>query len=360
MDGRTERRRSFIINAVYFILIFGIGFLLFKYAVPYILPFIIGFAIAFMLKPIVRFLSTKLRLNQRFCGAVVILLAYSLLALALWFLGARLISALTDLFGNAEQYFDIYIAPLLEKLNSFTVETISVLSPDLAPQANDLFQGVIQSLQSGIVSLSGNVVGSLANIGAKIPGFLVAFAFTIMSSIFISMDYNQFTSFLLRQLPKRWRDMAFEVKGYFVGTILRYLRAYLILMIITFVELSIGFGIIGIGNPIGVAAIIALCDALPVLGTGGIVIPWILLELLKGNYQLVIGLTVVYIIVTVVRNFIEPKVIGQQLGLHPIVTLVSIYIGFKLIGVAGMILFPIFVQIIVSLNDSGSLRLWKT
>ena len=72
MDGRTERRRSFIINAVYFILIFGIGFLLFKYAVPYVLPFIIGFAIAFMLKPIVRFLSTKLRLNHRFCGEMCI------------------------------------------------------------------------------------------------------------------------------------------------------------------------------------------------------------------------------------------------------------------------------------------------
>lgn len=359
MDERTGRRRAFLINAAYYILILGIGFLVLKYAVPYVLPFIIGFAIAFMLKPIVRFLSSKLHLNPRFCGAVVILFTYALLALALWFLGARLISALQDLFGNAEQYFDSYIAPILEKLNSFTVDTVAVISPDLAPQANDLFREVMQSLQSGIISLSGNVVGSIANIGAKVPGFLVAFAFTIMSSIFISMDYTQFTSFLLRQLPKRWRDMVFEIKGYFVGTILRYIRAYIILMMITFAELSVGFGVIGISNPIGVAAIIALCDALPVLGTGGIVIPWILLELLKGNYQLVIGLTVVYIIVTVVRNFIEPKVIGQQLGLHPIVTLVSIYVGFKLIGVAGMIVLPIVVQIIVSLNESGTLRLWK-
>ena len=138
--------------------------------------------------------------------------------------------------------------------------------------------------------------------------------------------------------------MAFEVKGYFVGTILRYLRAYLILMIITFVELSIGFGVIGIGNPIGVAAIIALCDALPVLGTGGIVIPWILLELLKGNYQLVISLTVVFIIVTLVRNIIEPRIVGSQLGLHPVATITAMYLGLRTAGFPGMIAAPLLVM----------------
>lgn len=359
MEKRMERQCRCLVNIAYYLVVMGIVLVLVRYALPFLWPFLVGFAIAFLLQPLCRWLSRKTGLGKKFCGALVIAVAYGVLLGLLWFLGARLLSAAQSIFSQLVDTFDLYVRPILERINRWTVESIALVSPTLAPEAGNWMDGVLEGLTSAIAQLSGSAVSCIANVGVKIPGFLASLSFAVMSSIFISMDYDRVARFLVRQFPKRFQPVILEAKRYSSGTILQYLRAYLILMGITFVELSVGFAVIGIANPIGVSAIISLCDALPVLGTGGIVIPWILIELLKGNYSLVIGLTVVYIIVTVVRSLIEPKVIGKQLGLHPLVTLLSIYVGMKVAGIGGMILFPMAMQVISSLHRSGSLRLWK-
>ena len=124
-------------------------------------------------------------------------------------------------------------------------------------------------------------------------------------------------------------------------------------MLITFVELSIGLSVLGVRNAIPIAFGISMFDILPVLGTGGIVLPLAVFSLLTKNYFLGIGLLVLYAAVTIIRNFIEPKIIGDQLGLNPIVTIISIYLGFVWIGVGGMILMPITVQILLTLHRKG-------
>ena len=109
----------------------------------------------------------------------------------------------------------------------------------------------------------------------------------------------------------------------------------------------------------GLAALIALFDALPLLGTGGIMIPWVIIELLGQNYSLALGLAILYAVVTVIRNLIEPKVVGDQLGLNPVVSLVAIYLGYRVLGVIGMVLFPILVQLLILLHKHGMIRLYR-
>ena len=130
-------------------------------------------------------------------------------------------------------------------------------------------------------------------------------------------------------------------------------------MSITFVELSVGLKMIGLKHAVMIAFIISVFDILPVLGTGGIMIPWAIAAAVAGRYTLAIELAVIYLVITVIRNIIEPKIVGSQLGLHPVVTLASMFVGVQLIGVAGLFGFPILLSLLRYLNKNGTVNLFK-
>lgn len=146
----------------------------------------------------------------------------------------------------------------------------------------------------------------------------------------------------------------------FQGTIANMLKGYISIMFITFVELSVGLTVLQAPNSILLAALIAVVDILPVLGTGTVLIPWSLISLITGDTFLGIGLIILYVVILIVRNIIEPKFIGKRIGLKPLVTLVSMYLGMKLAGVAGMFIFPLVVAFLKNLHDAGIINTWKT
>src|SRR5699024_9383370 len=121
-----------------------------------------------------------------------------------------------------------------------------------------------------------------------------------------------------------------------------------------FVELAIGLSIIGVDRAVLIALGIAVFDILPVLGTGGIMLPWAAIRALAGDYRMAISLFVVYLIITVIRNIIEPKIVGQQIGLHPVVTLISMFVGLQLFGAVGLFGLPITLSLLRNLNDNGT------
>ena len=130
-------------------------------------------------------------------------------------------------------------------------------------------------------------------------------------------------------------------------------------MTITFVELAVGLTVIGVENSVLIAFLIALFDILPVLGTGGIMIPWTILTALQGDYALALGLLLVYLFVTVVRNILEPKIVGGQIGVHPVVTLAGMFVGAQLFGVLGLFGFPIGLSLLRHLNESGAIKVFR-
>ena len=135
------------------------------------------------------------------------------------------------------------------------------------------------------------------------------------------------------------------------------LKGYILLMLITFTELTIGLLLIGQSNAILLAAIICVIDILPVLGTGAVVIPWALISLFTGNILEAIGLILMYIVITIIRNFLEPKVIGNQVGLHPLITLLSMFCGLRLLGFVGLFGFPLTLIVLNDLYKRGKLNL---
>ncbi|MCL2856361.1 MAG: sporulation integral membrane protein YtvI [Oscillospiraceae bacterium] len=357
MDEKIRSRQTFIINTAYFALVAALFYLAARFLVPWLLPLILGYVIAILLGPAVRFLRRRAGLGPKLSGAVVVILAYALIGLLLTWGGLLALTQIGRLFAGLPYFYENTIEPGIRAISLYFSNAFGDYIPGLGDE--DALAITLQDFQSALLAISTGVLGFLGALGANIPGFLLAFFFTIMSSLIISMNYGQVTGFLSRQIPEKYRSLISRVRSDAQRTLGNYFVAYLKIMCVTFVELAVGLTILGVSGAPLIALGIAVFDFFPVLGTGGIMIPWIVLEILRGDFTLAIGLGVLYAIVSVVRGFIEPKIVGGQLGQHPLVTLCAIYAGFRVMGLMGMVFFPILAQILVGLHRSGVLRLWK-
>jgi len=358
MNETIRSRQTFIINTAYFALVAALFYLAARFLLPLLLPLVMGYAIAVLFKPAVSSLARWAGIGQKLAGAAVVVLAYAVIGLMLAWGGSWIITQVGRLFAGLPYFYEHTIEPGITAINRYLYNTFGALFPGLGN--DEALALTLQDFQSALLAVSTGVLGFLGTLGANIPGFLLAFFFTIMSSLIISMNYDHVSGFLDRQIPGKYRSLLSRVKGDTQKTLGNYFVAYLKIMCVTFVELTIGLTILGVSGAPLIALGIALFDFVPVLGTGGIMIPWILLEILRQNFTLAIGLTVLYAIVSVVRGFIEPRIVGGQLGQHPLVTLCAIYAGFRVMGFWGMVLFPIAAQILVSLHRSGVLKLWRS
>ncbi len=357
--NKTEKRRKFIINFVYLVVILCLAYLFLEYVIGWVMPFFLGFLIALALRPLIQNVARITKISKRVTAFVLVLLCYGLLGFLLWNLGSHLFQDVKVFFLNLPEFYTNEILPFFGTANQGLLNFARGFSPEFAEQINDMLSNFLTSMQSYLVGISTNALSALAGASAKLPLFLISLIFTILSSLYISMDYDKVIVFLKKQLPEKGNTLIGEIRDYLKTTIKGYLNAYCILLCLTFVELSVGFLALRINNPFGIAAITAIADILPVVGTGTILLPWAVISLFQQRVYLAIGLGLLYLIITAVRHFVEPKVIGDQLGLHPIVSLLCIYLGFIWFGVWGAILFPVTMTILVQLHKQGKIHLWK-
>lgn len=354
-----DKKKDFIINVIYLSIITAIIYVTIKYALGWFLPFVIGFGIAFMLKPLINFITKKLKLNRKLVAGITVLIFYTTVGALFTLLIVKISLALKDVFIKLPSIYINNIEPVLIQIPNNINNILIKLDPTLTSAIQEMISSLVTSIGTIISSISSGVVGFISSTVSIVPSFFVVLIFTIISSFFFAMDYVNITRFISRQFSKKSSNIIFEIKNYIVGTLFRLVKAYTILITITFVELAVGLSILRVENAVSVALIIACVDILPVLGTGGIVIPWIFIELFKRNIPLAIGLTIVYVFVTIVRNILEPKIVGEQIGLHPIIMLICMFAGVKLFGFIGLFVLPIIVIILKNLNDSGKINILK-
>lgn len=355
----VEKKREFIINTIFLLIIGAIIYITIKYAFGWFLPFVIGFGIAFMLKPLINLITKKLKINRKIVAGITVLVFYATVGALFTLIVVKVFIALKEVFAKLPGVYMNSIEPFFYQLSSNVDDWVIKLDPTLVQTIRDIISSIAESLGTIVSSISSGVVSFVSSTLSMVPSFFIMLIFTIISSFFIAMDYVKITGFITKQFSPKMRSIFFEVKDYIVGTLFKFVKAYSIIISITFIELSIGLSILRIENAITIALLIACVDILPVLGTGGIVIPWIFIELFKGNVPLAIGLTILYVTITVVRNIIEPKIVGQQVGLHPIIMLVCIFIGARLFGFLGVFALPIIVIILKNLNDTGKIKILK-
>ena len=359
MKIEIEKKRSFIINFAYFLIIAAIVFALVKYALPLLAPFVIAFIVAALLQKPARFMARKLPIKKKLAGLLSAILFFAVVVLLGWLGGGGIISGIQHLLVNLPEFYNKTVEPLVMDIFN-KLETMEIWNDmHLMDILQDLETQLMDALAGIATSISGKAVALVSGLATSLPGLFIKLVLFIIATVFISMDYDVLMDFCLDQMGEKTKSLFFEVKEYIVGTLFVVIRSYLLIMSITFIELSIGLTIIGINNSILIALCIAIFDILPVLGTGGIMIPWTVINLVLGNFKLAAGLAIIYVIVTIIRNIIEPKIVGSQLGLHPIVTLSSMFAGAQLLGAIGLFGFPITLSLLVHLNNKGVISIFR-
>lgn len=354
-----ENQKEFIVKAVYWIIVTGLVYAAIQYALPMLTPFIMGFLVAYMLKPLVEFVDAKSKLNRKAVSILILLLFYGITGALCFLLGARLLISLKDLVFQLPDFYLLKVQPAFIQLFRNFAGLVQHVDPGLQTGMETLTESISQSFSSLISSLSALVMEGITNAASSVPVFLVGFVFAIVASVFFTIDYHPIKAFFSRQLSQKRLRMLHNIKINVLDTLLKYAKAYGMLMFLTFIELSIGFMLLRLNNAILLALLIALVDILPVLGTGGVLVPWILIEFIVGNAGFAVKLLILYLIVTGVRNVLEPKVVGEQIGLHPLLTLVCMFIGAQLFGILGLLGLPIAMTIFKKLNDEGSIHVIK-
>ena len=356
---QIEKMRAFIIRVLFYCIILGLAYAVLKYALPFLMPFLVAFLIAFILKPVINWVTQKTKLGRKPVSVLLLIAFYVLAAALITVLGTRLVIFCRDIFYALPQVYDTVVAPALNSLQDTLENWVMALNPTLTDFVESAGNSLSSSLSSMVTAISTGALSAVTNVAGSVPSFLVKFIITIVASFFFVSDYYAITSFLARQLPQKARDMLFKVKEKGVDVIFKFGRAYAILLSITFVELLIGFSLLRVDYALLIALLTAIVDILPVLGTGTVLIPWAAAMLILGNFPLGIGLLILYAIITVVRQLLEPRVVGKQIGLYPLVTLVCMFVGTYLFGFVGLFGLPIIATVLVQLNQSGDIHLFK-
>ena len=238
------------------------------------------------------------------------------------------------------------INALLLKIDNLVHDSDSTLMSWLYSMKDTL----ISSLQPKVVQLSTSVVTGLVS---NVPSFVVKVIISIVATYFFALDYDN----IRRAVTSRMSESVYEKSSAAFrslrSTIGQYARAYSLILLITFAELTVGLLCAGVKHFVLIALGIAIFDILPILGSSMIMLPWSIITLLRGNYQQGIILFIVYLVVVIARQFIEPKIVGDRVGMHPLVTLVTMYVGLKLFGGVGMLALPVACAVLMQLELAG-------
>ncbi|TDW26052.1 sporulation integral membrane protein YtvI [Breznakia blatticola] len=356
---KTEKQRAFIIKMAYIAIIIGLIIFAFRYVLSWVLPFVLGLLVAAIMQKPVRYLAKKIKLPSKVITILCVALFYVFIGGAILLISIQLGSSLTELFRSFPDYYASTIQPAIDTLFNSIYKLVNGISPDIASNVEDLNNQVITILKDAIPTVSKQGIDIATSFVMFVPGFLIGLLMMIISSFFIAIDFDRMAEFFMLQFNDNQKVVVRKVKSFAVGTLAKIIKSYAMIMSITFVEVAIGLSILGVDNAIGLAFFIAIFDILPVLGTGGIMIPWTLITLINGNVELAIGLFIVYVIVTIIRNIIEPKIVGVQVNANPVLMLLAIFLGARILGFTGIISLPILVIVIKNLNEEGVIHLYK-
>ena len=352
-----------------------------KYAFGVLSPFIIAMFIAMLLQRPVNFVIEKTKIPRGIVSTVAVLLVVFVFGTIIGLILSKIFSELKSFFNYIMLQLDnapLFASQLKDWVNThFTLLPDSIRQNIISTAANliDKIQGVDTGSSSSAAasetaakgfdfSSFSSPMSALWGTAKQIPSILVGTIVGIVCCCFMTSDYHTLRSLIMTQAGKR-ADAFIRTKQIIFSTLGKMIRAYGLIMCITFLEMVLGlsilklFGIYENGYIFAIALITAVIDIVPVLGTGTVLIPWAIWMFFFGDVAMGIGLLVIYGVITVVRQIVEPKLVASQLGLPAFVTLMAMYIGSQLFGFVGLFLLPMTVMLLKVLNDDGVIHIFK-
>ena len=307
----------------------------------YFWPFTLAVVTAVIIEPLVRKIINKTKIKRKFIGTIVVIFIYIILISIISLLVYRLILELSSLSSRLPEIYD-KATYHLDKFNFF----ISSLINKLPVEVQQKIYGIGKEIFEKVTKLVYVFVNQGLNVIKLFPKIIVYAIINFLATIFLVNDRDKITEFLEKKLPSKYSNKITLFVKNIAETFITFLKAQCILGVITFFELFIAFILIKQPYPIVLALVIALVDALPILGTGTVLIPWSICLSFSGKINLSLFLIGTYIIVLVVRQLIEPKIVSKAIGIHPLVTLLCMYICFKMFGLIGLFIGSILAVIL--------------
>ena len=318
----------------------------FKWLFPVFLPFLLAWTAALLLQPVKSRLA-KAGFPRILASALPVVLFVSVLGLACYLIVSRLYGELSLFASNAADFLtrawtdDGFSSDIIAKIDgALPFFRSSEWLESARRSLGDFFGGSAGEL---ITSLTTRILPILGDFLAFLPDALMYVFVFAFSCWYFTLDFDRINGAVARVMPQKARKLLSDAKSGLSGTLGKLVKAYLLILLITFTELFIALSLIGVRYSLVIAFLTSLVDILPLLGTGTVLIPWGLFELVFGSTAKGIGLLVTYGVITVVRELIEPKIVGKTMGLHPLLALASMYAGLRFFGIAGLVTFPILV-----------------
>lgn len=357
LGERTRRRFSFLINFLFWGVCIAVIVLAGRFLVRVLLPFLAAFLLAALLQRPIRFLERRFSFTHSFAAGAVG--GLSLLAVgggigAGAFFGGRFLIGLLkkeETLAALQSGFE----GVKDTFTAFGEQVLSALPREMAQTVTAFEQSVLEKLSAFLAAFAGDVLSFTVE---ALPHFLLTLLFFVLAFLFFARDYEAVVGFIGRQIPTPQRPLVKAAVSAFTDTFFSSIKAYFILGLLTFGQTAIGFLVLKMPYPFLLAFITALVDALPILGVGTVLLPMAVFKLLARDTFSGIGLIVVYAAVTAIRNLLQPRILSRETGLSPLLTLLSMFVGWRLAGVVGLLLTPILAMVFVRLHKEGHLHVF--
>lgn len=322
-------------------------YIAFKLSVFYS-PFLIAFIISLLIEPLIRKVMKFTNLTRKASAILTLIVVFSvIIGLLIWGI-TSLITEASVILDNLNDNAENIINKVTELITNFNFDNVK-----LPNQIKDIIQNTFNNIVGTGSNIAQNVLTSIMNMVTNIPKILIYIAITIIATYFVCADKMYLLDQLEHHLPRNWvNKFGIKLKKV-IASLGDYLKAEGVIILISFFIVLAGlliFNMVGMNvkYPLIIAIFIGFVDALPILGSGTVLVPWAVITAFNGDITLAISLIVLYVVVVVTRQLAEPKIVSSHIGIHPVFTLIAMYTGFKAIGVIGMFIGPI---ILIILND---------
>lgn len=329
------------------------AWIFFKYALSALMPFLLAAVISALVSPVSAWISKKTKVPKRLTSAVVLILLFTLISSLFYLAISRLIGELGDLLARLAEDPELIgntLSSLVDRVTGngshfsflqsiFESESLKSLGIDLSGLLRDAIGSMISSLTSALPVAAISVLKA-------IPSWLLFMIVLLIAAYYFSSDGDSVGRGLSSVLPTKWQAKLPVIKEKFKKTVTGYIKAYFLLMLLTFFEMLVGLTVLGVEYAFLMAIVISIVDVLPILGTGAVLVPWALFACLASNTPLGVGLLILYAVTLVIRQIAEPRIVGSTLGVHPLATLASVYIGLRLVGFVGIFIGPMVAMLL--------------
>ena len=323
-------------------------------------PFLFALVLAWVLNPAVRWLQRRTNASRKAVSMVLVVLVFAVIGGVLFGLGWIAVDQVRSLFDNQQSVLDDLLDGIVRVVNSlegWLTGLGGIVPKGVLTTSGDLINAIMDWVQG--LDLPGwltEMAGQAPSMAANLSGFAVALVVFMMASYFITGDYPRLRFELTERVPLVARDFCRSVKDIFMSAFGGYIKSQLILSTGVFLILAVGFLLMRQPYGLLLALGLAVLDFIPIIGAGTVMVPWAVVDMVLGQYSEAAALMTVWGVIVLFRRFAEPKVLGDQTGLSPILSLVGIYLGMKAGGVLGMVVGPLLLLVCINLAKLGIFR----